>query len=152
MYTLVLSLHSWFRWIALIAGVAATVTTLADRSKTVGPGRSDMWGLILMMMLDIQLLLGLLLYLVVSPNMQAIRENFGAAMRDASLRFLAVEHVAMMLAAVTIVHVGRVLARRAPTADAKRMRMLLCFGFATVLMVFAIPWPGMASGRPLFRL
>ena len=152
MYPFVLSLHSWLRWVALVAGVAATVTTLADRSATLREGRADMWGLVLMMVLDIQMLLGLLLYLVVSPNMKAIRENFGGAMRDAGLRFFAVEHLALMLAAVVLVHVGRVLARKAPTSDAKRMRRLICFGLATVLTVIGIPWPGMAGGRPLFRL
>jgi hypothetical protein len=152
MYTLVLSLHSWLRWVALVAGVAATFTTLSDRSTSAAPGRSDLWGLVLMMALDIQMLLGLLLYLVLSPFTAEAMRDFGAAMRNPGLRFFAVEHLVMMLGAVILVHVGRVLGRKAATADSKRMRLLICFGLATILMVLAIPWPGMASGRPLFRL
>ena len=149
MYTLVLDLHSWLRWLALVAGVGATFAALTDRSRT---GRSDMWGLVLMMMLDVQLLLGLLLYLVLSPFTAEAMRDFGAAMKNPALRFFAVEHVALTLAAVALAHVGRILVRRAQAADAKRTRMLLCFGLATVLMFIAIPWPGMTNGRPLLRV
>ena len=151
MYTLVLWLHSWIRWAALVGGVGATIAAL-DRAGASRPGRADRWGLVLMMALDIQMLLGLLLYLVVSPNMEAIRANFSGAMKDPALRFWAVEHITMMMAAVVLVHVGRVLARKAVTPAAKRVRLLLCFGLATLLMILATPWPGMTSGRPLFRL
>jgi hypothetical protein len=78
--------------------------------------------------------------------------DFGAAMKNPALRFFAVEHVALMFAAVIITHVGRVLARNARTADQKRSRLLICFVLATVAMLLAMPWPGMTSGRPLFRL
>src|SRR3954462_4089885 len=151
MYTTVLMIHSWIRWVALVAGIGATFAavrgqvqgerSLADRSR-----------LVAMMALDIQMLLGLLLYLAVSPNMQEIRAHFGEAMKNPQLRFWAVEHVSAMFVAVALVHVGRVLARKAATPAAKRTRMTICFGIATVLMILGTPWPGMAAGRPLFRL
>jgi hypothetical protein len=152
MYAIVLTLHSWIRWIALVAGIAATLRAIGDTSAPSESGRAGAWGLAFMMSLDVQMLLGLVLYLVVSPNMQAIRENFGAAMRDSTARFWAVEHLTMMLAAVVLVHVGRVLARKARTSQAKRVREVVCFGVATLLMIVAIPWPGLRAGRPLFRL
>jgi hypothetical protein len=152
MYSLVLLLHSWLRWAALVAGVGAIATTAADRSSTMRTGRSDLWGLVLMIVLDIQMLLGLLLYLVLSPFTTDAMRDFGAAMKNPALRFFAVEHVALMFAAVILAHVGRVLARKARTAEQKRSRLLICFVLATIAMLLAIPWPGMASGRPLFRL
>jgi hypothetical protein len=57
----------------------------------------------------------------------------------------------MMFLAVILAHVGRVLARKAKTPQARRTRLLVCFGVATVAMFAAMPWPGMANGRPLFR-
>ena len=152
MYTLVLGIHSWLRWVALVAAVGAIATTAADRSPTIRTGRADMWGLALMIALDIQMLLGLLLYLVLSPFTTEALGNFGAAMKNPALRFFAVEHIALMFAAVILAHLGRVLARKAKTADAKRSRLLICFVVATLAMLLAIPWPGMPSGRPLFRL
>ena len=152
MYTLVLAIHSWLRWVALVAAVGAIATTAADRSTTIRTGRADMWGLGLMIALDIQMLVGLLLYLVLSPFTTEAMADFGAAMRNPALRFFAVEHVVLMFAAVILAHLGRVLARKATTPDAKRSRLLICFVLATIAMLLAIPWPGMSSGRPLFRL
>jgi hypothetical protein len=149
MYTLVLALHSWLRWLALIAGVLATYFVMSERE---GSGRADLWGLVLMIALDVQLLLGVLLYVALSPFTAEAMRDFGAAMKNPGLRFFAVEHVTLMLGAVVLAHVGRVMGRKAKTADARRMRLLMCFGLATVLMLLAIPWPGMASGRPLFRI
>jgi uncharacterized membrane protein YfcA len=57
-----------------------------------------------------------------------------------------------MLGAIVVAHIGRVLARKARTADAKRARLLICFGVATVLILAGMPWPGRPGGRPLFRL
>jgi Na+-driven multidrug efflux pump len=153
MYELVLIVHSWLRWFAIIAGVVATVSALSGRSfGDARDHRADKWGLMLMIALDLQLLLGLLLYLAISPTTRAIFNDFGAAMRDPVARFWAVEHVSTMILAVAIAHVGRVLARRAKTARAQRMRSAICFGLATILMIAGTPWPGMRAGRPLFRV
>jgi hypothetical protein len=150
MYTILLALHSWIRWIALIAVVGTTLA--AVRGKVSGSDSlADRWGMAAMTALDIQLLLGLLLYFVVSPNMRAILDNFGAAMKDPGLRFWAVEHASSMFVAIALAHVGRVLARKAPTPAAKRTRLLICFGVATVLIILGMPWPGRPGGRVLFR-
>jgi len=143
MYTTILTIHSWLRWVALVAGIAATIGALR--------GKGDKPGLILMITLDIQMLLGLLLYFVVSPLMAEIRANFGAAMKDPTNRFWAVEHITMMLVAVILVHVGRVLARKG-TPESRSMKLFLCFGAATVFMILRTPWPGLAAGRALFRM
>jgi hypothetical protein len=156
MYTTILALHSWLRWLALGAGVAATIAVARDASSK-GPAGTpatslpDRLGMILTATLDAQFLLGLLLYFVVSPNMAAIREHFCESMKDPVARFWAVEHITMMLGAVIAAHVGRVLARKTADANSRRMKLFICYGIATVLMFLAVPWPGMRAGRPLFR-
>jgi len=150
MYTTILILHSWLRWVALVAGVAATIAALRDNTPPPAASRADRWGLILMISLDVQMLLGLVMYLGVTlPSMQG---RMAEVMKDPGARFFAVEHITMMLGAVVITHVGRVLARKSANADAKKMKLFVCFGIATALMFLAIPWPGMRAGRPLFRL
>jgi hypothetical protein len=124
-------------------------SALTERDSS---ARTDRWGLILLISLDLQLLIGLLLYFALSPFTAEALRDFGAAMRNPPLRFFAVEHVTLMLAAVVLVHVGRVMGRKAVTTDAKRIRSLASFGLALLLMLLAIPWPGLAAGRPLFRL
>jgi hypothetical protein len=151
MYPLVLTLHSWIRWIALVAGVGVTLAAVRGRVR----GESsvaDRWAMVAMMALDIQMLIGLILYLGLSPNMQEILNHFGESMRRADTRFWAVEHLTAMIAAVALSHVGRVLARKAKDPAAKRTRLLITFGLATLLMLVGMPWPGRPGGRPLFRL
>lgn len=147
MYSIVLILHSWLRWFAILAGLGATATALAP-----GTARSEKAGLLFMIAADLQMLLGVLLYGFLSPYTTAYFMDFGAAMRDPVARFWAVEHPVMMLLAVVFAHLGRVLARKAPTPAAKRTRLLICFGLATLLMIAATPWPGMRGARELFRL
>ncbi len=146
MYSIVLLLHSWIRWIALLGAVGTTLGAVMRRERT-----AEGWSLVAMIGLDLQLLLGVLLYFVVSPNMAEIRAHFGEAMQNPQLRFWAVEHVTAMLVAVVLAHVGRAMARNAPP-EKKRMRLLVTFGIATLLLFVGMPWPGMPYGRPLFRV
>jgi hypothetical protein len=152
MYWVTLAAHSWLRWAALSMGALATLAALRDRGEAGGPGPADRWGLGLMVVLDMQMLLGLLLYLAVSPNMEMIRTHFGEALRNASLRFWAVEHIGAMLGAVALVHIGRAAASHATTAAVRRRWLLACFALATITMFVATPWPGTLNGRPLFRI
>jgi len=150
MYLAILTLHSWIRWFALVSAFGATFAVV--RGQVDGErSLADRWGLMLMASLDLQMLLGLIMYLAVSPNMEQIRANFPAAMKDPIARFWAVEHITMMFAAVILAHVGRVLARKAKSASAKRTRLMVCFGLTTLLLLAGIPWPGMRAGRPLLR-
>jgi len=151
MYGTVLAIHSWIRWIAIVAAIGTTLAALGNRTR--GPdSAADRWSLFAMTALDVQMLIGLILYFALSPFTSRAMEDFSAAMKNGPLRFWAVEHVSTMLAAVVLAHVGRVLARKAASPEAKRTRLLVCFGLATLLVMIGTPWPGMANGRPLFRL
>lgn len=147
MYSTVLLLHSWVRWVALLLGAVTTFAALAKAESA-----ADRFGLVFMIVLDVQLLMGLALYFALSPITAAALKDFGAAMRDPALRFWAVEHAATMLLAVILVHVGRVLARKAGTPSSRRTRQIVFFGLATVAMIARTPWPGLPNGRPFFRL
>ncbi len=151
MYTFVLLLHSWLRWSALIAAAGAILVTFGARDS-ISLAKADRWGLALMISLDLQLLLGVLLYFALSPFTSEAFGNFGAAMSDPGLRFWAVEHPTLMLGAVIAGHIGRMRGRKARTPEARRRKHLLWFSIAFLLMLAGIPWPGMANGRPLFRL
>ncbi len=58
MYSTILMVHSWMRWVAIVAGIGAVFAALRARTDDRG---ADLWGLVFMTTLDIQLLLGLLL-------------------------------------------------------------------------------------------
>jgi hypothetical protein len=149
MYTTVLLMHSWVRWLALVAAFYALYDAFREKGARGTPVPAE---LLFVTAMDVQLLLGVLLYFFVSPNMQEIRAHFAESMQGATTRFWAVEHLASMLAAVVLAHVGRVLARTAKTDASRRVRRLTCYGIATILILAGMPWPGRPGGRPLFRV
>jgi len=111
MYLLLLSLHSIVRWVAVIAGVVALVQALRGWLGSRQWARlDDRLGLVFTSALDVQLLLGLLLY-VVSPLIRAVFADFGGALGMTAPRFFALEHALLMVVAVMLAHIGCVRAR-----------------------------------------
>jgi len=147
MYPVVLFLHSWVRWIVAVAAVVAVARALYGWLGKKGWAKlDDQLGLLFSTSLDVQMLLGLILYIFLSPITRAAFKNFGAAMSDGTLRFFAVEHILYMVIAVVLGHVGRTLSKKATQATAKHRIAAILFGLATLAILLAIPW-----SRPLFR-
>lgn len=151
MYSTVLSVHSWLRWVTLILAIAATVSA-ARRVRTADGGTAGGVDTLFMLAVDLQLFVGLVLYFGLSPFTREAMVNLGDAMKTPALRFWAVEHAVGMFAAVILVRMGRVLAANAASPAQARVRRLVCFGLATASMIASIPWPGLMAGRPLFRI
>lgn len=152
MYSAVLTIHSWMRWITLLLAITATLNAIRQpvESSTRLPGR--WWDTFFMLAVDLQVFFGLVLYFGLSPFTKEAMTNVSAAMHTPALRFWALEHAGGMFAAVLLVRMGRVLAANASSKLAARNRRLACFAIATIGMLLSIPWPGLANGRPLFRL
>jgi predicted membrane channel-forming protein YqfA (hemolysin III family) len=90
--------------------------------------------------MDLQLLTGLVLYFFLSPITKLAMSDFGAAMKNSDLRFYAVEHFAMMLIAVVLVHIGRAKSKKAKTDQGKFKIASIFFLIASIIMVVSIPW------------
>jgi hypothetical protein len=152
MYAAVLTAHSWVRWVVILAALYAIFRAIAGASarRPWGPAdeRAASW---LIISVDLQLLLGLLLYLVLSPFTWRAADDFGSAMRNPALRFWLVEHAFGMLIGTALAHVGRVRIRK--TADAVRKHRVATTFFILALLAFLVstPWPGMPNGRPFLR-
>ena len=150
MYSTVLIVHSWLRYPVLLAGVLLLGLAIACRDG--GPSvRLEPLHRAFMAVLNTQLMFGLLLYCGLSPLVPAALADMGSAMAKPQLRFFAVEHIATMLLAGVVAHVGRARARRA--AVGLRARIILrAQALWLLLTLAAIPWPGLDIARPLFRL
>lgn len=148
MYNIVLVLHSFVRWAVVILGAWATAQALLGwLGRREWTRRDDRWGVFFTLSMDVQVLLGLILYVFLSPLTQAAFRNFGEAMASADLRFFAFDHIFMMIVALGVAHVGRALSRRTTEAQARHKRAAIFFGLATLFVLVAIPW-----SRPLLRL
>ena len=151
MYPLAILLHSWLRWVILVLGIIVVVRAIGGRNGRPWVRTDDTIGKWFGMMLDIQFVIGLLLYVWLSPITQAAFADFGGAMRNAGLRFWAVEHVIGMVIALALAHVGRTKIRKATTDRRRHSLAAIFYGIALIIMLASIPWPGMPAGRPLFR-
>ena len=142
MYSSFLLLHSWMRWVVIIAAVLVFVRGARGINTT---SRA------FVITLDIQMLLGLILYFALSPATRAAMQNMGAAMSNATLRYWSVEHLIGMVLALAAAHIGQTRMRRAATNEARYKTGAMFVAIALVLILISIPWPGMPTGRPLFR-
>lgn len=152
MYSSALWLHSWLRWAVLLTGFVAWFRAIAgNTAKRPWTPQDELWGLLLTISTDLQLLVGLVLYIFLSPITKIGIRNFAAAMQIPAARFFTVEHLAGMIVAIALVHVGRVKIRKAADSARKHRLAMVLFGIALVVMVISIPWPGLRVARPLFR-
>ena len=151
MYTALLTVHSWLRWVVLLAAVLVLIRAIvgvtqrrpwtpADDSVTKWFGIS----------LDVQMVIGLIIYFFLSPFTMSAWSDIGAAMRDATTRFIVIEHQFGMIVAVALAHIGRARIRKNLEGARRHRLALIFFGLAVVIIVASIPWPGRPGGRALF--
>lgn len=152
MYENALILHNALRWVALAAVLYAFLRAVSGWRSGRPCAKADRTAsLVATIAVDLQLTLGLLLYFVWSPQVKSALQDMGAAMKNTELRFWAVEHASLMLLAIVLVHVGKILARKAKTDNARHRRTALFFGLALVLMVVGTAWPSSKVPRPWLR-
>ena len=151
MYSSVLWLHSWLRWAVLITGLVAWLRAVGGKTaRRPWTPQDELWGLLLTVSVDLQFVVGLVLYLL-SPITRLGFRNFAAAMQINVARFFTIEHVIGMVLGIALVHIARVKIRKAPDAARKHRLAMVLYGIALVLMIISIPWPGLPVSRPLFR-
>ena len=141
MYTGLLHSHNMFRWLVLIMLVVSIILGLAGWfGKKDWTKKDNLSGLLLTIFIDIQFIIGFILYAVVSPLTKAAFADFGLAMKNADLRFYAVEHVLMMAFALALVHIGRVKSKNALESGKKHRSAAIYYGIALIVILLAIPW------------
>ena len=146
LHTILVDLHSINRWLIVLLGLYVLFISgrgwFGRRDWTDSAGKASQYFLIL---LDIQLLLGIVLYFVFLSRQGGFEYVFG----NPSSRFFLMEHSVMMIAAIVLAHIGAYFVKKAQPAS-KFKRMFLFYASAFLLMLVSIPWPFMPGfGRPL---
>ena len=152
METGLLHTHSFLRWIILLLLLIIVVRHLTAGNRPFN-STDKTFGLILLICADIMLLIGIYQWITGPWGLKNI-QNIGMkeVMKNAQLRFFAIEHFAGMLIAIVLIHVARSFAKK-PIADAvKHKRSLLFFGLALLIILISIPWPfrEVGAGRGWF--
>lgn len=134
MYSLLLDIHSFLRYIVLLLLVVVILKSLAGWLGNKPFQKVDeKLALFLLISAHIQLLLGLGLYFS-SPLVEFSK----LTMKVKILRYWAVEHVSMMLIAIILITIAKSSLKRLTTDQSKFKRLFIFNGLALVIIIVAI--------------
>ncbi len=148
MYDVLLFTHSWLRWVVLILALINIYKSFVGNKGSIpyGKGEKGLAGAFVGC-LHLTFVLGLILYFI-SPFAYQAFGGSESVMKNATLRFWAVEHAFVMILAIAAASIGKAKAKRAESDPEKFKAQLIFFSIALVLMLSRIPWG--ETGR-LFR-
>lgn len=152
MYNIILTLHSYLRWIILLLLLINLIKHFASLNQPFGNADKKL-GLWLMIFTHITFLLGIYQWFAGAYGYHAIK-NMGASavMQDPVLRFFTIEHTVGMIIAIILITVARGVFRKKISDKKKHRRCITLYLLALVIILASIPWQGMDQiGRPLFR-
>ena len=150
MFALTVVLHSLLRWLVIAFGVLAVLRAISGVSgHRPWTPRDDRAGRLFVTSVDIQMLVGLILYGLLSPITYSAFADMGTAMKDPTLRFYTVEHLVIMLGAIALVHIGRARVGKAHGDPARHRTAAIFFTLGLLLILLGTPWPFRAIGRAL---
>ncbi|MCS6984422.1 MAG: hypothetical protein NZM25_04745 [Leptospiraceae bacterium] len=152
MHQILLYLHSWNRWLLLFLGFLFLVVSFYYKNNTVQKRSENILRLGYLIALDVQFLLGLLLYAIYSPEVKTAFADLTFAMKSGVLRFFALEHFFMAVLAMLFLHTGNYLSAKEENPIKARSLRLIFFSVAYLWVILTIPWPFREEiARPLWR-
>jgi hypothetical protein len=151
-YSLLLFLHSLFRWLVL-SGLIFTLSRSAlkwAKQKPFTPIDNKLRH-ISATLAHVQLIIGYTLYFK-SPLVQWFRTHFREAVRQLPVVFFGLIHILLMTCSIVLITIGSAKAKR-KTTDAEKFRTIMLWYAAALTIIFlAIPWPfSPLAKRPFFR-
>jgi hypothetical protein len=149
---ILLTLHNITRWAVLVLAIVVIVRSfLGWFTKKMNQSRDKKLSSAYAGVFDLQILLGAILFFTRGWGSTLI--NGGASvMSTTSVRFFAVEHWSIMIIALVLAHIGSGQIKKATETGKQYLWAAIWFTLSLLLVLAAIPWPGMAAGRPLLRI
>jgi uncharacterized membrane protein len=129
--------HSGLRWVVLILALLAIIKALMGmQKKSAFTNADNKISLVLISFMDIQLIIGLVLYIFGPMGLKNI-QNMG----NPYSRFFAMEHLVGMLIAIVIFHVGRSKSKKAIDDASKHKKAFVYYLIGLIIILASIPWP-----------
>ena len=145
MYTGLTHLHSALRYLILLVLVLSFLTAIAGYlSGRSFEKRDKLLALFTLIFSHTQLLLGLVIYFL-SPWFEELMTDAKQVMKEAVVRFYAIEHISMMIIAIALITIGYSRSKKAATDKAKLGRIAVFYGIALIIIFAMIPWPFLKS-------
>jgi hypothetical protein len=146
-YNFLLHAHSVGRWIVLLLLLFGILNSLIAGNRPYI--RTDnRLGLLLTIFADLMLLIGAYLWYAGSWGYKTIQSmgSLTAVMKDPTARFYVVEHLAGMLIAIILIHIGKAQGRKKISDRSKHRRTMIFYFLALLIILASIPWPFRAIG------
>ena len=140
LYNIVQHAHSGLRWVVLVLLVAAIVQGFAKRREGVPYPAKNKLALYAFISTHIQLLLGLALWLWLSPY--ALGYEGGDIMSNRIVRFYTVEHFTGMILAIGLITFGYIRAKRQGELNKGWKTVAIFYSIGLLIILASIPWPG----------
>jgi len=141
MEAILISLHSIFRWLVLVALLYAIIQAFFDyqfgRTFSTYIHKVCQWTVSIV---HIQLIIGMILY-IKSPFSSYFWKGGIDGIAHKDILFFGFIHPLLMLAAVVLITIGSALMKRQRVDQQKYKTILLWFSLGFVLIFLAIPWP-----------
>ncbi len=152
MYSYLLTLHSWVRWLLLFSLLASIIVSYTGwKQKRIFSKTVDLLRHNTATIAHIQLILGLSLYFI-SPVVDYFLRNFEDAIHLREIRFFGMEHITVMFVAIIILSTGSLKAKRKKIDSEKFRTMFVWYLISFVLILSSIPWAfSPLISRPWFR-
>ncbi len=135
--------HSGWRYIIIILMILAIwFGWQTSKGKRPFAGATKKMGLFTMIAIDMQLVVGLILYFYWIASQTDFKLSKLTGQLDvASFRTITLEHAVGMLIAIILVHIGYSKAKKAIQDNAAGKAQFIWFLIAFILILLAIPWP-----------
>ena len=139
MYTGLLHLHSFLRWVILILLLVNIFRNYANANKPFTPTDRKL-SLFLMISAHLTLLIGLYQLFFGRYSWSQVPAGTNV-MKDNFWRFFLIEHPFGMIAAIVLITIGNSTAKKNIADKKKHAKMGLLFLLALIIILATIPWP-----------
>jgi|LGVD01.1.fsa_nt_gb hypothetical protein len=120
----------------LIAIVSSIIGVISKKSFGIMDRKFSLYALIAV---HIQILFGVVSYMQSQITLSAM-QDFGGAMKDASIRLFAVEHPLMMFIGAILITIGFSKAKNANEDKVKFKKILIFYSIGLLFILSRIPW------------
>ena len=143
MTTGMLHLHSLLRYLIVIVAVWAIFQSLSGMNGKKSFTKSDKRpGMLFMIFMDLQLVVGLVLWFTGNLGLKAVQSMGGEVMKNAVARFFVMEHTIGMILALVLVHLGYAATKKASNSDVAKFKKSFWFYLIGFILILAfVPWP-----------
>ena len=139
LYTIAFTIHIYISTITLLGGITTLALSIQGWVKGRNYSRLDKWtSLIFNIGLNFQLILGFIIYFTLRTSLEGGLWKASDTQNDASLRFWAIEHIALMIFALFLTQLGRIFIKRASQPLRKFKASLFYYGTSLLLILFSV--------------